>query len=209
MKHLILSFFLLLPIAVFAQPKGYKAVANLVGFQQSLAQASKNAKSIQSDFKQTKVMAMLADRINSKGVFYFLGPDKVRIEYTSPFNYLLVMNGGGVLVKDDQKTTKVNTKNSKTMQSVNRIMMDCMRGSVFSNPDFKTTVYENTSGYLLSMKPATASMQKMFQSIDIYLNKTFDVTRLVMTEQGGDYSQMDFSGTKHNVALNDALFRVK
>jgi len=209
MKHLIICFLLLLPFGGFAQPKGYKPVANLSAFQQSLAQASRNVQSIQSDFKQTKVMTMLADRINSKGVFYFLGPDKVRIEYTSPFKYLMVMNGGGVLVKDDQKTTKVNTKNSKTMQSVNRIMMDCMRGTVFSNPDFRTSVYENGSGFVLSMKPATASMQKMFQSIDIYLNKAFDVTRLVMTEQGGDYSQMDFSGTKHNVALNDALFRVK
>ncbi|MGN6569749.1 MAG: outer-membrane lipoprotein carrier protein LolA, partial [Flavipsychrobacter sp.] len=104
---------------------------------------------------------------------------------------------------------KINTRNSKMMQSVNRIIIDCMRGSVFQNPDFKVTAYENGRDYLLSLSPVTEGMRKMFKQIDVYINKhNFDVNQLVMTEQGGDYTNMDFMNTKHNVSLNETLFRV-
>jgi outer membrane lipoprotein-sorting protein len=202
--------FLLSAVAAFAQPKGFQPVKNVQEFQSALSRSNASVQTISSDFKQVKHLSLLSDKIKSKGKFFFKKEDKVRIEYTSPYTYLLVMNSGQILVKDEQKTSKVNTKNSKTMQSVNRIMIDCMRGTVMNNPDFKVTAYENGTNYLLSMVPANDAMRKMFKSIDVYLSKKgFDVDRLTMNEQGGDFTDMDFSNTVHNVALNDALFKTK
>jgi len=202
--------FLLAGIAVYAQPKGYQAVKNLSAFQQSLSQANAAKQTIASDFVQVKNLALLQDKIKSKGKFYFKKEDKVRIEYTSPYSYLLVMNGGQLMVKDEQKSNKINTRNSKTMQSINRIMIDCMRGTVLQNPDFKAVSYENSQSYLLSLAPATDAMKKMFRQIDVYMDKkSFDVSRLTMTENGGDFTDMDFSNTQHNTALNESLFKVK
>lgn len=208
------TFFLLgLLLCTFvatAQPKGFKPVANLAQFQQTLQKNTSAQQSIQSDFVQTKHLSMLADKITSKGKFYYRKEDKVRIEYTTPFQYLVVMNGGQMMVKDEQKTSRINTRGSKTMQSVNRIMLDCMRGTVFSNPDFKVTAYENAGSYLLSLSPANDGVKKLFKQIDIFLTRTnLDVDRLTMTEQGGDFTDMAFSHTQHNIALNDALFKVK
>ncbi len=206
-------FFLLLfglPVAVYAQPKGYQPVKNIAAFEQSLTQANKSVQTIASDFTQVKNMSLLAEKIKSKGKFYLKKEDKVRIEYTSPFTYILVMNAGQVMVRDEQKSSKINTKNSKAMQSVNRIIIDCMRGTVFQNPDFKVSAYEAAAGYLLNMVPANDAMKKMFKQIDIYLDKkTFDVDRLSMAEPGGDFTDMDFSNTQHNTALNESLFKVK
>jgi outer membrane lipoprotein-sorting protein len=200
----------LLSSVAFAQPKGFQPVKNVQEFQATLSKSNASVNTISSDFSQTKNLALLADKIKSKGKFFFKKEDKVRIEYTSPYTYLLVMNGGQIAVKDEQKTSKINTKNSKTMQSVNRIMIDCMRGTVLNNPDFKASVFENGNNYLLSLAPVNESMKKMFKSIDVYLSKkNFDVDRLVMMEQGGDFTDMDFSHTQHNIALNDALFKVK
>lgn len=197
-------------VHAFAQPKGFQAVKNVKEFEASLSRSNASVNTISSDFSQTKNLALLSDKIKSKGKFYFRKEDKVRIEYTSPYSYLLVMNGGQIMVKDEQKTSKINTKNSKTMQSVNRIMIDCMRGTVLNNPDFKASVYESTGKYLLSLAPANDAMKKMFKSIDVYLNKkNFDVDRLTMTEQGGDFTDMDFSNTQHNVVLNESIFKVK
>lgn len=205
-----LSFLLLFSVAVTAQPKGFKPLANTAALQQGLQTSTAALQSIQSDFSQVKHLSLLADKITSKGKFYYRKEDKVRIEYTAPFQYLVVMNGGQMMVKDEQKSTKVNTRNSKTMQSVNRIMLDCMRGTVFSNPDFKVTAFENGTNYLLSLSPANDAVKKLFKQIDVYLTRTgFDVDRLTMTEQGGDFTDMDFSHTQHNIALNDALFKVK
>lgn len=201
---------LLFSSAVFAQPKGFTPVKNAASFQASLAKANASVTTISSDLSQTKNMVLLSEKIKSKGKFYFMKEDKVRIEYTSPYSYLLVMNKGQILVKDEQKTSKVNTKNNKTMQSVNRIMMDCMRGTVLNNPDFKAMVYENSNDYLVSLMPQTADMKKLFQNIDVYLSKKgFDVTRLTMKENGGDLTDMYFTNTKHNATLNEALFKVK
>ncbi len=193
-----------------AQPKGYKPVANPVAFQQALQKSTATLQSIQSDFFQTKHLSLLMDKINSSGKFYYRKEDKVRIEYTKPFQYLVVLNGGQMLVKDEQKTSRINARSSKTMQSVNRIMLDCMRGTVFSNPDFKVTAYENGSNYLLSLTPANDAIKKLFQQIDLYLARnSYDVDRLSMAEQGGDYTDMTFTKTQHNIALNEALFKVR
>lgn len=200
----------LFSIVSFAQPKSFSVVKNLNAFQSAISNANSSVKTISSDFSQTKNMALLAEKIKSKGKFYFMKEDKVRIEYTSPYTYLLVMNKGQVMVKDEQKTSKVNTKNSKALQSVNRIMIDCMRGTLLSNPDFKATVLENNTDYLISLAPVTASMKKMFSCIDVYMNKkSFDVSRLMMKEHGGDLTEMNFTNTKQNLPLNEALFKVK
>jgi len=197
-------------VAAMAQPKGYQPLKNVPAFQQALAQANAAKQTIASDFVQVKNLSLLADKIKSKGKFYFKKEDKVRIEYTSPYYYLLVMNSGQIMVKDEQKSSRINTRNSKTMQSVNRVMIDCMRGTVFQNKDFKVAAYESASEYLLSLVPANDAMKKMFKQIDVYMDrKSFDVERLTMTETGGDFTDMDFTNTQHNTALNDALFKIK
>lgn len=210
MHNTLLFFLLFICVSAHAQPKGYQTVRNVANFQQALSKNSTQVQTITSDFVQVKNMALLEEKIKSKGKFYYKKEDKVRIEYTSPFTYLLVMNAGQVMVKDEQKTSKINTKNSKTMQSVNRIMIDCMRGSVFQNTDFKVTAFENNSSYLLAMVPATDAMKKMFKQIDVYMDKkTMDVDRLTMSELGGDYTDMDFTNTKHNTPLDEAIFKIK
>lgn len=194
----------------YAQHKGYQPLKDMAGFQQSLAKSNAAKQTITSDFVQTKNLSLLSEKIKSKGKFYFKKEDKVRIEYTTPYAYLVVMNGGQLTIKDEQKTSKINTKNSKLMQSVNRIIIDCMRGTVFQNPDFKVSAFENAQGYLLSLTPANDAMKKMFKQVDVYMEKkNLDVDRLTMTESGGDFTDMDFSNTQHNVALNEAVFKVK
>ena len=209
MRSLLFLFFVAFTVPVFAQPKGYTPVANAAQFQQALSAHTAALQSLQADFTQTKVLALLSDKVTSKGKFSYRKADKVRLEYTQPYTYLMVMNAGKVMVRDEQKTSTMNAKSSKTLQSVNRIMLDCMSGAVFSNPDFKTTAYQSPTGYLLAMKPATPAIQKLFRSIDVFLDKNHDVTKLVLTEQGGDFTEMVFKGTVRNVALNDALFSVR
>jgi outer membrane lipoprotein-sorting protein len=196
---------------VIAQvPKGYVAVSNTTSLQTSLAATAKKTQTIASDFTQVKHMKMMNDKVNSRGKFYFKKEDKIRIEYTSPFQYLLVMNGGQIMVRDENKTNKINTRNSKTMQSVNRVMMDCMRGTVFGNKDFSVKAFESSSQYLLQLTPANSSMKGLFARIDVYIEKSDNsVSKLVMNENGGDYTDMNFTNKKINSNLADALFSIR
>lgn len=210
MRSISLVVFLFLSLGAAGQPAGYKKLADVNSFKTELSKANVAIKNISSDFKQVKNLSLLAEKIHSKGKFYFMKPGMVRIEYTDPYYYLMVMNGSKMMVKDEQKSNKINTGNSKMMQSVNRVMVDCMQGTVFANPDFKTTAYHDGSRYLLSLVPATADMKKLFEQIDVYMNKSgMDVVRLVLTESGGDFTAMDFYNTKHNSLLNETLFKIK
>lgn len=193
-----------------AQKAGFSAMANTGTLQQALAKNAQVTQSISSDFNQVKNMKMLNDKVSSKGKFYYKQSDKVRIEYTSPFSYLLVMNGGMIAVKENGKVSKINTRNSLTMQSVNKIMMDCMRGTVFNNKDFSVKAYASSAQYLLTLTPVSSSVKGMFKNIDVYINKSDNqVAKLIMTENGGDNTEMTFTNRKLNTNLADALFSVR
>ena len=210
MRNIAFICFLVGSINVLAQPAGFKKLEDVKTFKTAVARNHNSINDITADFKQVKHLSLLEDKIQSKGKFYFKKEDKVRIEYTNPYSYLVVMNGTRMLVKDEQKTNKINAGNSKMMQSVNRIMVDCMRGTVLDNPDFKVTAYHNAKQYMLTMIPTSPDMKKLFQQIDVHMNKvSLDVEKLVMKEQGGDYTDMEFFNTSHNTSLNETLFKVR
>ncbi|WP_190277235.1 outer membrane lipoprotein carrier protein LolA [Taibaiella lutea] len=191
-------------------PKGFSDVVNTMSLQSSLANSAKSTQTISSDFSQVKHMKMMNDKVNSKGKFYFKREDKIRIEYTSPFQYLLVMSGGQIMVRDENKTNKINTRNSKTMQSVNKVMMDCMRGTVFGNKDFAVKAFESKTQYMMQLTPANSSMKNLFARIDVYIEKADNsVSKLVMNENGGDYTEMVFTNKKINTTLPYALFSIR
>ena len=204
-----LLFFILFSLNSFAQ-KGYTAIADINTFKTNFSIASQKIESIESDFIQVKNLSMLKDKINSKGKFYYKKGNKVRIEYTSPYNYLMVLNNNNMMVKDDKKTSNYNTKSNKIMQSVNNIMLDCMKGNVYGNKEFSTSAFENSKEYLLKMTPETSVMKKMFSNIEVFLDKKdFHVLRLNMIENGGDNSLMTFTNSVLNKNILDALFSTK
>jgi len=206
----LVSIVLLLCFTSNAQPQGFTIIKNIDALKQNLVRNNNATQSISADFRQVKNMKMLNDKVSSSGKFYYKKNNRIRIEYTSPFQYILIMNAGSIIIKDGSKTSKMNTRSSKSLQSANKIMMDCMTGSVFNNKDFKVAAYENRSQYLLQMTPLASSMKSLFSHIDIYLEKSdYSVSKLLLNETGGDFTDMNFINKKKNVSLNDALFSGK
>ncbi len=204
---LLISFFF---GSSFAQPAGYKIIKDPASFKSKFAEASQKIASIQSDFVQVKNLSMLNDKVTSKGKFFYKKSNKVRIEYASPYQYLMVLNNNQMLVKDEQKTSNYNTRSNKMMQSINNIMLDCMRGTVYQNKEFNVQVLEGSKDYLLQLNPVTTVMKKMFQRIEVFLDKSdLNVVRLNMVEQGGDNSLMTFSNRIMNTNLNESLFAIR
>lgn len=210
MKALLILLFSIFTFNTQAQVAGYLPVKDLNSFKLHFAAASQKILSIESDFTQVKNLAMLKDKITSKGNFYYKRANKVRIEYTKPYSYLMVLNNNDMKVKDEHKTSNYNTRSNKMMQSINNIMLDCMRGTVYDNKEFATSVFENPKEYLLIMLPTTSVMKKMFSKIEVYLDKTdYNVVRLNMIENGGDNSLMSFTNRVMNKNIADALFSTK
>lgn len=205
----ILSILILLVKVASAQPGGYTPVADVNALKDKLRTANKELNNIASDFEQTKHMALLDEEIISKGKFYFEKDFKVRIEYQSPYYYLMVMNGNKVMVKDEKKTNVINSGRSKMMQSINQVMVDCIQGTVFTNKDFDVMAYRKSDKYLLTMSPVNNSMKELFAEIDVYINAgNMNVSELVMKENGGDYTNMKFFNIKNNTSPDAELYKV-
>lgn len=190
-----------------AQYAGYTAVKDINVFRQQFAAASQKLNSLQSDFIQEKNLSMLSEKIISKGKFWFKKENKVRMEYTQPFKYLMIMNGSNIYIKDGQKENRVSTNSNKLFQQINKIVVDCVKGTAFSNTDFKFNVFENKSTYLIELTPVVKNLQSIFKNINVIVDrKDFSVNSIEMIEPSGDYTNINFTNKILNTNLADALF---
>lgn len=192
-----------------AQYAGYKPVADVAAFKSQFADASKKTSSIKSDFIQEKNLSLLAEKITSKGKFWFRKENLVRMEYTQPFQYLMILNGTNVYVKDSQKENKVSVKSNKLFQQINKIMVDCVKGEALESPDFTVKIFENNTSCLAELTPADKSMKKLFRNINMIIEKkAFGVTKIEMHEPSGDNTIISFVNRELNTNLPDALFTI-
>ncbi|MBO9617756.1 MAG: outer membrane lipoprotein carrier protein LolA [Niabella sp.] len=193
-------------LAGFAQ---YKPVANAAGVKNQFAAAAQKINSITADFTQVKSLSMLSEKLTSKGKFYFKRDNRVRMEYTSPYQYLMVLNGNKVSIKDGQKTNKMSAGSSKLFQQVNQLMMDCIKGTVFDNPDFSVQLLENSNSYMAAMTPVTREMKSLFKQVKVIMERgSFVVSEVQMTDTKGDNTTIHYTAQKLNTALPDALFAI-
>ena len=189
---------------------GFKPVTDITPLKQQFAKAAQQTNSIQCDFVQEKNLSMLADKIVSKGKFWFRKDNKVRMEYFQPSYYLLVINGKDIRIKDAQKENKVSGKSNKLFEQINKMTVDCVRGTVLDNADFATKAAENTQYYRLELTPVNKTMKEYFKSIVLLVDKRdFSVSRITMTELSGDDTAISFLHKQLNINIPDAVFSAK
>jgi outer membrane lipoprotein-sorting protein len=193
-----------------AQHAGYAQLTDLAKFKEQFTATAQKTISIKSDFVQEKNLSMLSEKISSKGKFWFKKDNMVRMEYTQPSKYLMIINKDNILVRDEQKENKINTKSNKLFQQINRIIVDCVQGSILSNPDFKVKVFENKGSYLVELSPLSKGIKDFFKSIDISVEKKDNsVSSIDMQESSGDNTIIHFINKEINGNLPDALFAAK
>ena len=207
MNKFIFSLLLLLPAFANAQPPGFRAVDDIGGFKKRFAEEGKKINSIRSSFVQEKSLSLLEEKITSEGNFYYRRERKVRIEYQKPFRYLLVMNGDQILIRDEKKESRVSTHSNKLFQQINRIVVDCVNGSILDNKEFSPRIFQNDKTYLLEMSPTAKAMKEFFQTIAVEVDKKdWSVMSIQLREPGGDKTTIRFLEKVINDGIDDALF---
>jgi outer membrane lipoprotein-sorting protein len=190
--------------------QNFKAVENSDAFKRQFETESKKIGSIKSDFVQEKVMTMLTEKIISHGEFSFKRADKVRIEYKTPYSYLMIINGNQMFSKDGNKESRINVSSNKMFRQVNRIIVDCVQGTILYNKDFTPKVLENESLYLLELTPQTKTLKDFFQLIRVQIEKKdYSVSLIELNEPGGDKTTMRFNNKHFNQAISDEIFTLR
>ncbi|MES1219247.1 MAG: outer membrane lipoprotein carrier protein LolA [Bacteroidota bacterium] len=208
-RELILIMMLMLSYCVKAQYAGYKLLGDATNFKTQFAAASQKINTIKSDFVQEKELSMLSEKIISKGKFFFRKENAVRMEYTQPFQYLMIINGSKIYVKDSQKENKISAKSNKLFEQINKIMMDCVNGSALSSTDFTVKIFEGNDTYLAELSPLNKNLKSLFKNINLVVaKKDYAVTKIEMHEPSGDNTTINFVNREMNVSIPDALFAI-
>ncbi|MCW3126867.1 MAG: outer rane lipoprotein carrier protein LolA, partial [Bacteroidetes bacterium] len=196
-NNLLIILFSLVSLA--SQAQAFTPVKDEGAVRKKFAEVSKGTTSIKSDFVQEKNLSMLAEKVTSKGVFYFKQKNMVRLEYKQPFKYLLIMNNGKATIKDDAKTTQMDMHKTKIFQQVNSIIVDCVQGSALNNTNFQVKMSENAQQLRLDMKPTSKGLKEFFESIVIYIDKKdYSAVKMQMNELSGDNTIITFSNKEIN-----------
>jgi outer membrane lipoprotein-sorting protein len=211
MRKMVFIFLgMALGISLNAQYTGYSPVADPAKFRIDFSTATQKILTIKSDFVQEKNLSMLSEKITSKGKFWFKKESRVRMEYSHPYIYLMILNKDRVFIKDGQKENKISARSNKLFQQINKIMIDCMQGTALNNPDFTTRIFENKTNSLIELTPVTKSLKELFKSINVIVDrKDFSVARIEMLEISDDNTLIRFTNKELNAAIPDSLFTIR
>lgn len=172
--------------------------------------ASTSIQSMSASFTQTKYLSMLSDKMVSSGKVYYSKSDKLRWEYTSPYQYLFIFNGNKVYVGNKSKKNVIDTNTNKVFKEIARIMMSTVTGTALSNTsDFSISLSESSNQWVITLVPKKKELKSMFSKVILYFNKTsYIVSEINIYEKNGDRTNIKFSGLTTNKKIDATLFSI-
>jgi outer membrane lipoprotein-sorting protein len=191
----------------FAQEAGFVPVADPEQFKTRFKTESSHVTSVQSTFTQEKTLIALTETMVSSGNFWFKRNVGVRLEYMEPFKYLMIMKGDELFVRDNQRDSRINMRSSKLFQQVNRVMVDCVQGTIMDSKDFTATALENELSYRVELTPVSKNLRTFFDMIVLSVDKVdYTANVIEMHEPTGDKTVISFANKKVNQGISDAVF---
>ncbi len=173
-------------------------------------QSSKALRSLQCDFIQSKRMKILSKEMQSKGILYFKKPDKIRWQYTSPYDYTFIMNGDKVQIKSAKSTKNIDVQGNKIFRQITTIILNTVTGAgIMNSADFNVELYKSGDIYFAKMQPKKKEVKQVYSSIEVYFNSALTmVDTIKMIEKSGEHTVIKLVAPKINAAMNESVFKV-
>jgi outer membrane lipoprotein carrier protein len=179
--------------------------------KQNIDNSTKDLKSLESSFTQTKQLDFMDKAVKSSGKMYFKATSKIRWEYSSPFNYYVIFNKEKMFVNDNGKKKETEISNNKLLKELSQIMMGTVSGSgVLDEKKFKITYTKSGEDYVAKMLPTDNTYKKYIKQIDLTFDgKTYLLKKIKTIEPSLDYTLIEFSNQKKNASVSDEKFAFK
>lgn len=172
---------------------------------------SSETKSIQCDFTQTKHLTILSEEMTSKGSMYFSQADKLRWEYKQPYQYIFILNGNEVTLRNNERTDVIDIQQNKLFREIARIMMNSIMGNCLSDTNsFRTGISENENEWIADLTPLKKEMKQMWSKMEIHFDRKSQCVSMVkMYEHNGDYTTITLHNVKKNREIAPDIFTVR
>lgn len=164
--------------------------------------------SMQCNFTQTKSMKMLSKKMQSAGVMYYKKTNKLRWQYTSPYDYTFVLNGDKVHIKSSKSSQKIDVQRNKMFRQITNIILTTITGgSLKSSADFTVEMYQADKKYFARLYPKKKELKQIYSVIVIYFNPELTMVSTVkMQEKTGDVTTVNLINIKTNQPINEKVF---
>ena len=202
-----IAFIALLSISsfVFAQNTAMTS-AESKAFVTKISSETKEIKTLQSDFVQTKKMDFLDKNIVTQGKMSLKSPNTLSWKYTKPYQYSIIFKENKIFINDQGKKSSVDAK-SKTFEKINKLIVGSSNGKMFSDPEFSVVYLKNASSNIAKFTPKSAQLLKYIKQIELQFPKNQStVFQVNMTEASGDTTNIVFKNTKINAPIPASEF---
>ena len=208
-QFIVLLFVSVLSLQAWSQTK--LTAEQQKQFIEKIDKAAQTMTSMQCDFSQTKSMKLLSKEMQSKGIMYFKQPDKLRWQYTSPYDYTFIMNGDKVTMKSAKSTQNINVQGNKMFRQITKIILNSITGSgLKSATDFQVEIYKTENSYFAKLYPKKKELKQIYSVIEIYFNQSLTMVNGVkMMEKTGDVTSVKLQNVKYNQSINESTFAVR
>ena len=174
----------------------------------SLAQISGamgRAQTVLTRFVQERHLSLFTEPLRSEGFLCFEKPGRIRWETTAPYKSILVSDGSGVAQFEwtDEKWQKLDLGLGDALQNVVSQIAGVMDGRYAGDSrNYTATVTNCTDELVITLIPKNETMRKMMAAIEVHLTADLKGTRrVVLRENGGDYTDIQFSEQFVNLEL--------
>lgn len=203
MKRIIIFILYFFPLVAFAQTPAEKMI-------QIINQAGAQMQTLECDFVQVKHLSMLSEDMVSYGKMYYSQPDKLRWEYTKPYEYTFILSGNQVMLNNSSRTDIIDVDKNKMFKEITRLMSSCIVGKCLSDEkDFKSTISDEGKEWVATLIPLKRDLKQMWTKLVLHFDvKNKSVTTVKMYETSGDCTEITLKNVKQNLPVNDAVFKL-
>lgn len=204
-KNIAFIALLLISSFVFAQNTAMSS-AESKAFVTKISAETKEIKTLQSDFVQTKKMDFLDKNIVTQGRMSLKSPNTLSWKYTKPYQYSIIFKENKIFINDQGKKSSVDAK-SKTFEKINKLIVGSSNGKMFNDPEFSVAYFKNGNFNIAKFTPKSAQLLKYIKQIELSFPKNqTTVSQVNMTEASGDTTNIVFKNTKINAPIPASEF---
>lgn len=210
MKGIIVAVFIFF-MGLNTKAQAWERLDSSQEFNRRLSEAASQTQSIVSDFVQEKYLDVFAEKVISRGKFYFRKSGKICLSYTQPLDYLIVINGQKLKIVSDGKTNIVDLGTNKMMHGMNNLLAACMTGDLnLLKEGYQMEYWQDRESYLVKIKPLSQGVKAYLAEMSIWFDKTdMTVKRLRLAENASDYTEYQFLNRKFNTLTDDEKFTIR
>lgn len=200
----LLLLFFSLNLAAQQKPSNEKVTQ----FQEKITAKTNDIETLQANFVQTKKMEMITGETVSKGQLFYKNPGKLKWKYTEPQDYVILFLEGELHINNAGDKSIRNTDSNKLFSKIANLIMGSVNGKLLQDQENFNIVYlQENENILALITPKDENLQQMFSEIQMLFNSENLVKKVILMEESGDSTIIEFSEIQLNKEIPTSVFQ--